>query len=129
LKSGARPSNLVGLARALGELDRAGGLCGCWSFVHGQRDPKARALPQLARHPDAATVRLDQVLDDGETKAGAAEIARAPLVHPVEALEHTTEVLLRDSGPIVFHAQLHHTRLTLGRDADGVIISSVLDGV
>ena len=50
-------------------------------------------MPGLAGGPDPATVALDEMLDNGKAKTGAALLARAGLVHAVEALEDPFEGL------------------------------------
>jgi hypothetical protein len=47
----------------------------------------------------AAAVGQDDVLDDGQAKPGAAGVARTRLVHAIEALEDTIEVLEAMPGP------------------------------
>ena len=56
-----------------------------------QNEVESGAMAGLAGRPDPATVALDEVLHDGKSKAGAALLARAGLVHAVEALEDSFE--------------------------------------
>ena len=49
-------------------------------------------LPDLAGHPHRAVHRLGQVLDDRQPQPGAAHLAAAGLVHPVEPLEDPRQV-------------------------------------
>ena len=49
---------------------------------------KSRALADFAVDPDAAAVDLNEMLGDGETKAGAAGFARARGIDAIEALEN-----------------------------------------
>ena len=44
-------------------------------------------LPQRTFDGDVAAMGLNDVLDDGQTEPGAAELATAGFVHPVEPLE------------------------------------------
>jgi hypothetical protein len=45
------------------------------------------AAAQFAFSPYASAVGQHDVLDDGETKAGASGLARAGFIHAIEALE------------------------------------------
>ncbi len=65
------------------------------------------SAPPLAFGPDPATVRLDQVFDDREPEAGPAFVAGAGLIRPVETLEDPGQVLARNPGSRVAHAQAH----------------------
>ena len=48
---------------------------------------ESAAFSQFALHGHTAAVGLSDVLDDGQTQAGATELAAARLVHPVELFE------------------------------------------
>src|ERR1043166_3390594 len=60
-------------------------------------------LPHAALHPHRAVVERHRVLHNREPEPGAALLARARLVDPVEALEHAREVGGGDAGPGVAH--------------------------
>ena len=67
-------------------------------FVFGggagrQVDGKGAALARGARDGERAPVAVDHVLDDGEAEPGAAELARARGVDPVEPLGQARLVL------------------------------------
>src|SRR5690606_29554255 len=64
----------------------------------------ARAFGALDR--DGLMVRLHDVLHDGQAQAGAAFVTRTALSHPIEALEHARQMLLRHADAVVGH--LHH---------------------
>src|SRR5882724_13049697 len=49
---------------------------------------KLRALADLAFHPDAAAVGLDEMLGDGEAEARAANFAGTGSVHTIETFEN-----------------------------------------
>src|SRR6266850_7756154 len=49
---------------------------------------KPRALADFAFHPDAAAVRLDEMLGDGQAKSRAAYFTGAGGVHAVKAFEN-----------------------------------------
>src|SRR4029079_11078124 len=59
------------------------------------------AATELALHPHAAAVGLDDALDDGEPEAGGA----APLAALPEAVEETADVLGVDARPLVAHRE------------------------
>ena len=63
-------------------------------------------MAELTLGPDAPTVRLHNVLHDGQAKAGAAGLAGAGFVDPVEALEDAAQVLLRHALAEVLDAEL-----------------------
>src|SRR5262245_23111589 len=65
----------------------------------GQPDLEARALSELAGHPDAAAVVLRDVLDDRQAEPGPTGLARTGTVHSVEALEDPGKVPVRDPQP------------------------------
>src|SRR5436190_17266322 len=67
----------------------------------GQANADAGADADCAAQVEGAAVALDDVLDDGEAKAGAAGFAAARRIDAVEALGHSRQMLARDSGPVV----------------------------
>ena len=56
---------------------------------------------ELAFDGEAAAVALDDMLDDRQAEAGAAERAAAAGVDPVEALGHAGDMLGRDALALV----------------------------
>ena len=60
-----------------------------------------------------AGVGLDDMLDDGETESGAAEIARARLVDPVEPFGESRQIFFRNSRAAIRDDDLHLTRLAI----------------
>src|SRR4051812_30577489 len=72
-----------------------------------QQHVEGRAAAELAVEGDGAVHGLDQVLDDRESEAGAAAIARASGVYPIEALEDTGRVLGRDPRSAVLDRDPH----------------------
>ena len=52
-----------------------------------QLDQKSTPLPQSTFDTDVAAVGLDDMLDDGQTEARAAQFTTAGLVDPVEPFE------------------------------------------
>src|SRR5689334_17971550 len=73
-----------------------------------QADGERGALTEPAGNRDAAVHRPNEVLDDRQAQAGAAELAGAGLVHPVEALEDARQVVLgnADAGVLDVEAGL-----------------------
>src|SRR5258707_5773032 len=79
---------------------------------------KGRTGAELALYSYLSTMRLDDPLHDGQAQTGASwllltchnaslfDLARARLVHLVEALKERGKMLLGDAGTIVLHA--HH---------------------
>src|SRR5260370_13911067 len=66
--------------------------------------------PGLRVHANPASGRLDQLLDDGETDAGAALSRVTRLFHAIEALEKMRKVAGRDGITAV--RDRHHHRLS-----------------
>ena len=94
-----------------------------------QIEGEGAALSQLAVDGDIAAVGLGDMFDDGQPQAGAAELAAARLVHPVEPFEQTGEMLFGDAHALVLEADLdfivHGQRL----DLDGAFGRAVLDRI
>jgi len=67
-------------------------------------DGEFAALAHRAFDGDAATVGLDDALDDGKAEAGAAELAAPGLVDAVEALEEAGKVLRVNATAVVADA-------------------------
>jgi hypothetical protein len=72
-----------------------------------QSEVKRNAFAKNALSPDAPAVGLDDVLDDGETQAGSARLARASLVDTIEALKDALQVFRGNAGPKILHSELH----------------------
>ena len=96
----------------------------------GEGKIEGRAAPGLAGRPDSAAVALDEVLDDGEPKARAALLARAGLVHAIEALEDSFKGFRRYPRAVILDEDLHLAAV-LGAAANGhgAFGAAVLDGV
>ncbi len=69
------------------------------------------------------------MLDDGEAEAGAAEFPAAGFVHPVKPLENPRQMLRRDAGTIVGHADFNVAGFRHGAHADAATGGRVLDCV
>src|SRR6516162_7326821 len=72
-----------------------------------QEDREAAALAHLAVNLESAAVAADDMLDDGEPEARAAEIAGARRIHPVEALGQPRQMLARDAFPLIDDGHRH----------------------
>ena len=66
-----------------------------------ERERRAFALARL--HGDLAAVRLGDVADDRQPEPGAAGVAAAGAVDPVEAFEDALEVAGRDADAVIAH--------------------------
>src|SRR5690606_33282866 len=91
---------------------------------HGHEEPRAAAL--LALDPDAAAVRLDDALGDGEAEADAAAARVAGLP---EAVEEVRELIGRDAGPGVADLEAHLVAIAFDVDAHAPAFGRELDGV
>src|SRR3954470_9708838 len=69
-----------------------------------QRERDDRALAQLTLDPHLASVRFDDVLDDGEAEARAARLPRDDLLDLVEAVEDPPQLIRRDAAAAVADA-------------------------
>src|SRR5450756_2054468 len=94
-----------------------------------QMDPESAPLAESALHGDAAPVSLSDVLDDRQTEPGAAEVAAARLVDPIEALEEPGQVLARHADTVVAHADVDLAPDDLCRHLDHTACGTVLDRV
>ncbi len=75
--------------------------------VQGQAEKKGCALAEFAFAPDAAAVKLHDVLHDAEAEAGAASFARTAFVHAIESLEDMREIRLGDARTVVADADFN----------------------
>src|SRR3546814_9554213 len=77
----------------------------------GQRQPhrKGAALPRLRVDHQPAAMAVDDVLDDGEPQPGAAEVAAAGGIDPVEPFGQARQVLARDALAMVADRSEEHT--------------------
>src|SRR5687767_6434680 len=73
---------------------------------HRQGKIKVRALSWTALDPNFSAVRLHDVLDDGESEAGATRVARPRLIDSIEPLKDSFARFGRNARPIVRHTQL-----------------------
>ena len=83
------------------------------------RERRARARARLDLQP--ALVAVDDMLDDGETKAGAADLAALLDADPVEPLGDARQVLALDARPEIAHLQIGEVldRKGAARDPEG----------
>ena len=73
---------------------------------HWNGEMELRTLAYLALHPEAAAMSLDEMLGDGEAKAGAADFAGARNIDAVEALKDAGLVHLGDADSRVRNREL-----------------------
>src|SRR5262249_11969219 len=72
--------------------------------IRRECDRERGAAGRAVRGVNAAAVELDEVAHDRQSQPGAARIpavARARLVHAIEALEDARQIGRRDAGPFV----------------------------
>src|SRR3954465_9039967 len=70
-------------------------------FGGGQPYRECRAVSHRAGDIEPAAVAIEDVFDDGEAKAGAAQLARAAGVDPIKAPGEGRHMLVRDAVPLV----------------------------
>ena len=61
----------------------------------------------IARHLDAATMNVNELLHDGQTQSQPAMFPRRRRLGLTEALEHVRQKLRRDTCTCVAHGNLH----------------------
>ena len=66
-----------------------------------EQDTNGSTPTKLAFRFDATAVQLDDVLDDGKPKAGAAQLAAARSVDPIKALEDARQIFFANADPSV----------------------------
>src|SRR3712207_4513931 len=66
---------------------------------------KKAALPHYATGFDRAAMGLDDPAHDRQPETGAARVAAAPGIHPVEAVEDVRQVLRWDANAGISHGQ------------------------
>src|SRR5262249_40386585 len=81
-----------------------------------------------ALRPDLSPVRLDDLLADGQTQAGARRAVLDP-GRAVEALEQVAQLLRRQAGAAVPDGEGDEAAVRLGRDVDGRPLRGVLGRV
>ena len=72
--------------------------------------PRSSCRDRRRSRPNAAAVRLDEVLHDRQAEPGPALGARAAGVHAIEALEDPRQVFRRDADAGVAHADRNAAR-------------------
>ena len=75
----------------------------------GQAQRDLGPLAETAHDLDAATVRLDDGLGDGQAESDASQLPRTRLVEAVQALEDTGQLLVGDAATTVFDADVQLT--------------------
>ncbi len=68
-----------------------------------QMDGEGAAPARFADHLDPAPMDLDNMFDDGQPQAGAAQPAAAGLVHPVKTLEEPGQSGGGDALALIAH--------------------------
>src|SRR6185437_493020 len=98
-----------------------------------EREPKSGAAARDAVDADRPAHRLDEVLDDRETEARPAHVARTSAVDAVEALEQARQVARLDARAGVgdLHAQrvLHPLRAQPDARAGAAVLDGVVEQV
>src|SRR5882724_4151495 len=90
---------------------------------------KLRALADLAFHPDAAAVGLDEMLGDGEAEARAANFAGTGSVHTIETFENARLVGLGNADAGVRDGEFDFAGVRRGTEHDLAAGRGVLDRI
>src|SRR5947207_12847650 len=92
-------------------------------------DCKGCTFSKAAAGADGAAHGLDQVFDDGQPQAGPAQLAGTGLVHAVEALENTGQVVFGNADAGVFDLQTYLGFFGVPANADTASGRGVFYGV
>ena len=95
---------------------------------------ESRSLADGALHPDAAAMRVDDMPRDRQPEARAARFARPGGVYPVESLENSLQVGLRNADARVGHRECYvvavgaglHFNLPAGRRVLHRVVEQIL---
>ncbi len=74
-------------------------------------------------------MRLRDAFADGKPQSGAALLARAGAIHPVEAIQNVRQMLRRDARPGILDQDADKLPFCTGRDRDAAARGRVTDGV
>src|SRR5690349_11794866 len=97
---------------------------GAEGYPQGERS----AFVYAARYVDRAAVQLYQLVDEGESDAGAFMRATARMRHTIEALEQTRQSIFRNAGACIGDAQHSMSVVAFHRHAN-LAVQSVLEGI
>ena len=87
------------------------------------------AFAELAFHLQLAAVAFEDVLDDGEPKAGAAAHPGSREIDTIESLGEPGQVFGRDAEPVIGDRELRGGADFFPGDLDDAAIRTVADGV
>src|SRR5689334_13600777 len=103
------------------------------SSLGRDRKPYGDPRPGADRAPDVehSAMPLDDMLDDGEAKAGAGGLAAAGGIDAVEALGHPRQMLARDPRAMVGDGKREPSAVARGRhfDARARLVAAVSNRV
>ena len=100
----------------------------------GEVDGESGAGPRLALDRQSAAMAVEDVFDEGQTETGAALGATLGDIDAIETLGQSRQMLRRDAGPVIAHADLR-LGLTVDRDpelegdVDALAGGAVFEGV
>lgn len=92
-------------------------------------DGKPTSLSQHTFHGNMAAMGLGDVFDNGQAETGAAQLAAARLVHPVESLKQPGQVLLGNSAALVFDADDHLGIIPFDVQVNSAVRVTVFNGI
>ncbi len=99
------------------------------SLCRWQVDGKRRTAAGSRGNGNVPAKTLGQVFYDRQPKPGAAELARARFIDPVEPLEHPVHLVGRDAEAVVNHFDPRTVAVALPAHFNAAFRSGVLDGV
>ena len=102
---GRTQSRSVGSSRSLGRVETFERRRHCFHALRGKPRGEAAALARLALNIESRLVAVQGVLHDRESEAGAAGMARALAIYPVEPLRQPRNVLLFDADARIFDGE------------------------
>lgn len=78
---------------------------GCIEYRHGEM--KMRAVAKFAFHPDAPTLRFDQMFGDSQAEPRSARLARSRRIDAVKALKNTRLICPRNADARVRNSKYY----------------------
>ena len=92
-------------------------------------DGEGAAPAQFTFHRYMPPVGLGDVFNDGKPQPGAAHVAAASLVDPIEPFKEPGEMLPGDAGALVLYPDDDVRARLMGGNLDGALRFTVFDGV
>ena len=100
-----------------------------WPFLFLECHTNGSSITDFAANIDFAVMILHGVLDDGQTKAGAAGLLGVALVHTIETLKYFVLMFRSNADAVIADADLYSTLLFRNRNLYLATLIVVLNGI